>query len=128
MAVVRSTNFFDIRAEYTFPHLTDPEGPSRKHIHLGEIYSTVSYTGMKSTDSYTGQVTPPHAWIIISGEGVSQWHYVHPACETELAPTFLLSIENYLMYMHLRIGEPLPLTIFDPDEDMRGWAGKTYQD
>jgi hypothetical protein len=121
LAVIRSTNFFDIRSETA---VTLADGEVNKSIHLGENY-TYHAVG---TDSYRGVPVPAHAWIILSASSVWQWHYVHPGCETEGAPTFLLSLENYLMYMHLRCDQPLPFSIFDADEDLRGWMGKTYQD
>lgn len=82
-------NQFEVRAHYR-------AGEPGEHLHLGEIYE-------HGTSS-----TPGHAWLIIVGKGVWQWHFIHPACETQGTPTFLQSIENYLMYVHLRIGQPLP--------------------
>lgn len=89
---LKKTNFFDIRSHRNI-------GEVGEHLHLGESYCT------------NGQSTAGHAWLIIVGDGVWQFHFVHPGCQVEPIPNFLLSIENYLMYIHLRIGHQLPSNI-----------------
>lgn len=101
---LKSSSKFDIRAHYR-------AGQPSEHLHLGEVYST------------DGLATAGHAWLIIVGDsskgkgGIWQYHFIHPACEHEGCPTFLMSAENYLMYVHLRIGYKLPdAVLIDPEQ------------
>lgn len=97
IAILKSSRFFDIRAHH-FP------GEPNESLHFGEIYQY----GAPSKCTHTGQTTNGHAWIQLQGKTVVQWHYCHGGAIGDPSPSFLMSLENYLMYIVLRNGEELP--------------------
>jgi len=101
---LKSSSMFDVRSH----HLREN---GNSDLHFGEIYAY----GAPTQHSCNGQTSNGHAWIMLTASPslgvymVSQWHHCHgsPSIKDEL-PTYLYSLENYLMYVHMRLGVILP--------------------
>jgi len=104
---LKASKCFDVRS-----HFTRDNG--NVEIHFGEIYAYEAATRC----THTGQTSNGHAWIQLVASPslgvymVNQWHHCHgsSSIKDEL-PTYLYSLENYLMYVHMRLGETLPAGI-----------------
>lgn len=100
---LQKTNFFDVRSIYK-------RVDGSTDLHLGEIYAY----GAPTKCTHNGQTSNGHAWILLTASPsvglfqVTQWHHCHGSSTFDKIPTYLFSLENYLMYIHRRIGEDLP--------------------
>lgn len=98
--VMQKSKPFDIR---TCDYRNGISEPATR-LHFGEVFVFWEAGGKFNTQ--------PHAWVVIESFCIRQFHVEYPACKAEAFPTFLESIESYLMYVFIRLGQKLPQSLF----------------
>lgn len=98
VAHLNATNFFTVLGHYR-------AGTDNEHLHLGEIFQ--ADIGPRSFGSSSA-----NAWVVFQAGVVTQFFHCNHNAMFEGIPNFLFTLENYLMYIHIRVGKPLPPEIF----------------